>query len=370
MSTYTTYTEDFVKAGIIAGTGGALTAAGKYYTSDKVLNKVKAEYDRRLKIASAFEERYKPRVRFHYTMKDMEKWFKDCIKDGRTRNDATWFKNAQRNLNEFMQNERMTDEQIAKRLRKAISLDSHGAPRISVPHTFEQLWLTPEPSELFGGMDQYYKRLKAEFIPGRVKTDKDAAFLKKLRQKPFLLAANSKLKFLTNFIMVASYLGTTFFAANGLAKLFANKPDINNKPKPLPNEIQPFTEKEPQTATQTENKEIKTKFEKGFEKLGIPKDTELKEYVPQKGEYWISILKARYGADEKTAQKMANKIKEMIYGDAKASKQTPVMYLPETWTFDGTTYKYNDNTKADKTEKYSDNVKTEMGKMSKDLKYE
>lgn len=119
-----------------------------------------------------------------------------------------------------------------------------------------------------------------------------------------------------------------------------------------------------------QNNDIKQKFEQGFKELGVSEDTELKEYTPKKGEYWISILKAKYGVDDITAQKMANKIKEMIYDDAKAAKQTPVMYLPETWTFEGKTYSYNDKTEVSKTDNYSDEVKTEMGKMSKDLKYE
>ena len=78
---------------------------------------------------------------------------------------------------------------------------------------------------------------------------------------------------------------------------------------------------------------------------------------------------AKYGVDDVTAQKMANKIKEMIYDDPKASKQTPIMYLPQTWTFEGKTYQYNDNAQADKTENYSDDVKTAMGNMNKDIKY-
>ena len=45
------------------------------------------------------------------------------------------------------------------------------------------------------------------------------------------------------------------------------------------------------------------------------------------------------------------------------------MYLPQTWTFEGKTYQYNDNAQADKTENYSDDVKTEMGNMNKDIKY-
>ena len=127
---------------------------------------------------------------------------------------------------------------------------------------------------------------------------------------------------------------------------------------------------QPQPVVQpTEQEEIKAKFEEGFKELGISEDTELKEYTPQKGEYWISILKAKYGVDDVTAQKMANKIKEMVYDDPKASKQTPIMYLPQTWTFEGKTYQYKENATVVTTDNYSDNVKTEMGKMGKDLKY-
>ncbi|MCM1003706.1 MAG: hypothetical protein NC408_05120 [Candidatus Gastranaerophilales bacterium] len=116
--------------------------------------------------------------------------------------------------------------------------------------------------------------------------------------------------------------------------------------------------------------ETKSEFEAAFKELGIDEGTELKEYTPQKGEFWVSILKAKYDTDDITAQKMANKIKEMIYDDPKAAKQTPVMYLPETWTFEGTTYHYNENAPVEITKNYSDDVQTEMGKMSKDLKYE
>jgi len=66
---------------------------------------------------------------------------------------------------------------------------------------------------------------------------------------------------------------------------------------------------------------------------------------------------------------MANKIKEKIYGDAKAAKQTPIMYLPRTWSFEGNIYNYNDSIVPEKTTNYSDNIKTEQGKMTKDLKY-
>ncbi len=116
--------------------------------------------------------------------------------------------------------------------------------------------------------------------------------------------------------------------------------------------------------------ETKSEFEAAFKELGIGENTELKEYTPQKGEFWVSILKAKYGTDDITAQKMANKIKEMIYDNPKAAKQTPVMYLPETWAFEGTTYHYNESTPVETTQNYSDDVQTEMGKMSKDLKYE
>ena len=136
------------------------------------------------------------------------------------------------------------------------------------------------------------------------------------------------------------------------------QPQAQTKPKTMP-VVQP-----------TEQEEIKAKFEEGFKELGISEDTELKEYIPQKGEYWISILKAKYGVDDAMARKMANKIKEIVYDDPKASKQTPVMYLPKTWTFEGKTYHYKESTKAVTTKEYSDDVKTEMGKMSKDIKYE
>ena len=115
---------------------------------------------------------------------------------------------------------------------------------------------------------------------------------------------------------------------------------------------------------------IKAKFEEGFKELGISEDTELKEYTPQKGEYWTSILKAKYGVDEAVALRMTHKIKDIIYGDSLAAKQSPVMYLPETWTFEGKTNQYDENAKVIATDSYSDDVKTEMGKMSKDIKYE
>ena len=38
--------------------------------------------------------------------------------------------------------------------------------------------------------------------------------------------------------------------------------------------------------------------------------------------------------------------------------------------FEGKFYKYNENTLPAKTENFSDEVKTEMGKMSKEIKYE
>lgn len=118
-----------------------------------------------------------------------------------------------------------------------------------------------------------------------------------------------------------------------------------------------------------QNSGIKNEWEAKF-KQAFGEDTKLKEYTPQSGEYWISILQAKYGADGVTAQKMANKIKELIYGDPKAAKQSPVMYLPETWTFEGKTYKYNENTTPDRTKDFSDKVKTEMGEMNKNIKYE
>lgn len=135
------------------------------------------------------------------------------------------------------------------------------------------------------------------------------------------------------------------------------------------------TQKNTPIAEQNEQKTaekntFKETYTQAFKDLGIPEDTELKEYTPQRGEYWISILQAKYNTDSETAQKMANKIKEMIYDDPRAAKQTPVMFLPETWTFEGKTYHYNENAQVATTQDYSDDVQTEMGKMSKDLKYE
>ena len=113
----------------------------------------------------------------------------------------------------------------------------------------------------------------------------------------------------------------------------------------------------------------RSETEDQFRKL-YGEDVELNEYTPQKGEYWISILKARYGVDDQTAERMAHRIKDVVYEDSLAAKQTPVMYFPDSWTFEGKTYQYNKDAKAEKTDSYSDDVKTEMGKMSKDLKYE
>ncbi|MCQ2753631.1 MAG: hypothetical protein MJ231_01120 [bacterium] len=98
-------------------------------------------------------------------------------------------------------------------------------------------------------------------------------------------------------------------------------------------------------------------------------EQELNEYTPQKGEYWTAILKAKYGVDDATALRMAHRIKEVIYGDSTAAKQSPVMYLPQTWIFEGNTYKYNDSAKVETTSEFSDDVKTEKGKMDKDLQY-
>ena len=118
------------------------------------------------------------------------------------------------------------------------------------------------------------------------------------------------------------------------------------------------------SADHTERSEYEDQFRQVF-----GEEADLKEYTPQKGEYWTSILKAKYGVDEGTAQRMAHRIKDVIYEDSLAAKQTPIMYLPDTWTFEGKTYTYNDSVKAERTENYSDDVKTEMGNMNKDIKY-
>ena len=133
--------------------------------------------------------------------------------------------------------------------------------------------------------------------------------------------------------------------------------------KPLEKNIQLVDDVQKSEKTQYNN-EWEEKYSEAF-----GSEADLIEYTPQKGEYWISILQAKYSTDYETAKKMANKIKEMIYGDANAAKQTPIMYLPETWNFEGKTYNYNADAIPEKTTEYSDNVITEQGKMSKDLEY-
>ena len=103
--------------------------------------------------------------------------------------------------------------------------------------------------------------------------------------------------------------------------------------------------------------------------LKLPANTPMIEYKPQKGEYWISILKGKYGVDDKTAQKMAWQIKQAIYDDPKAAKQSPIIYLPKVWDFDGKRYEYADSNNIEKTTEFSDSVKTEMGKMNKEINY-
>lgn len=119
-----------------------------------------------------------------------------------------------------------------------------------------------------------------------------------------------------------------------------------------------------------ENNDLKQKFVKGYKNIGIAEDTPVKEYVPNKGEYWTAIIKAKYGVDDKTALEMTHAIKQAIYDDTNAAKQPPVMYLPETWNFKGKTYHYSDSHAPIESSTQSGNVKTEMGKMNKDIKYE
>lgn len=121
-------------------------------------------------------------------------------------------------------------------------------------------------------------------------------------------------------------------------------------------------------STDTSSKQYNNEWEEKYSEA-FGSEADLIEYTPQKGEYWISILQAKYSTDYETAKKMANKIKEMIYGDANAAKQTPIMYLPETWNFEGKTYNYNVDAIPEKTTEYSDDIVTEQGKMSKDLEY-
>lgn len=119
-----------------------------------------------------------------------------------------------------------------------------------------------------------------------------------------------------------------------------------------------------------ENNDLKQKFVEGYKNIGIAEDTPVKEYVPNKGEYWTAIIKAKYGVDDKTALEMTHTIKQAIYDDTNASKQPPVMYLPETWNFNGKTYHYSDSHAPIESSTQSGNVKTEMGKMNKDIQYE
>ena len=93
------------------------------------------------------------------------------------------------------------------------------------------------------------------------------------------------------------------------------------------------------------------------------------EYIPQKGEYWVSILQAKYGVDIQTAQDMTHSIKSAIYDNPKAPAQSPVMYLPKVWDFKGIRYEYIDYVEAEKTKEFSEEIRTEMGKMSKDIRY-
>lgn len=125
-------------------------------------------------------------------------------------------------------------------------------------------------------------------------------------------------------------------------------------------------ENKPQEETHTFQR---NKYETQYRQV-FGEDAELKEYTPQKGEYWTSILKAKYGVDEAVALRMTHKIKDIIYEDSLVAKQSPVMYLPETWTFEGKTYHYDEKAAVETTDNYSEEIKTEMGKMSKDIKYE
>lgn len=101
--------------------------------------------------------------------------------------------------------------------------------------------------------------------------------------------------------------------------------------------------------------------------LGLAENTQFVEYKPNKGEYWTSILKAKYNVDDTTAQAMTNKIKNAIYDDPKAAKQPPIMYLPKTWDFNDNTYNFQEDAFVETTNTFSEDVKTEMGKMNKNI---
>ena len=113
---------------------------------------------------------------------------------------------------------------------------------------------------------------------------------------------------------------------------------------------------------------LEQKFTDGFNSLGVEKGTKLLKYTPKRGENWSGILKAKYGTDDATAGRMAHRIKDVIYGDSLASKQTPVMYFPRTWNFNGKIYNYND-TASVVAGKIGGNVQTDMGKMNEHIEY-
>lgn len=135
----------------------------------------------------------------------------------------------------------------------------------------------------------------------------------------------------------------------------------------LPNEKEIYVQRFPVEPEPPQN--LPEEASKLIKRLKLPVNTPMIEYTPQKGEYWVSILKGKYGVDDKTAQKMTWQIKQAIYDDPKTAKQSPIIYLPKVWDFEGKRYEYSDSNNIEKTTEFSDSVKTEMGKMSKDIKY-
>ena len=125
------------------------------------------------------------------------------------------------------------------------------------------------------------------------------------------------------------------------------------------------TQKQETTSTTTQNVETdvlqnaEVKIEKNPYNDIFGNDTKLIEYKVGAGEYWTSILQAKYGVDIETAQKMTHQIKEKLYGDSTVAKQPTTMVLPETWEFEGKVYVFDEEATPHKTTKFSERVVTE-----------
>ena len=106
-----------------------------------------------------------------------------------------------------------------------------------------------------------------------------------------------------------------------------------------------------------QNAEVKIKENPYNDIFG--KDAKLIEYKVGAGEYWTSILQAKYGVDIETAQKMTSQIKEKLYGNSTVGKQPATMVLPETWEFEGKVYVFDEGAIPQKTTTFSERIITE-----------